>query len=336
MNTTAELSAMNLALEAAWDYQLLTFPNPAVGAVCIGKYGEILSIGAHKKAGGPHAEVYALRDAYKVLSGDTALEQCDDSAYIHDYLRTHHNGCFKSISMAVTLEPCSHSGKTPSCAALIRDLKIKKIAISIKDPNAKAAGGLKLLEECGCECTIDVMEKEGLNLLQPFIQWQSKPFVFFKWAQRLDGTVDGGIISSTISREHVHALRDKCDLIVIGGNTVRMDRPTLDARLVNGKAPDVLIYSHTTDFDQSIPLFGIENREVFIESTLDKVHSYSLVMIEGGAFMMEATHDICDWYVSYIAPKIGGGMSTIGHNQVNFEVMSAKIQEDIILWMKKK
>lgn len=336
MNTTAELSAMNLALEAAWDYQLLTFPNPAVGAVCIGEHGQILSIAAHKKAGGPHAEVYALRDAYKVLSGDTALEQCDDSAYIHDYLRMHHNGCFESISMAVTLEPCAHSGKTPSCATLIRDLKIKKIAISIKDPNAKATGGLKLLEECGCECTIDVMEKEGQNLLQPFIQWQTTPFVFFKWAQRLDGTVDGGIISSTISREHVHALRDKCDLIVIGGNTVRMDRPTLDARLVNGKAPDVLIYSHTKDFDESIPLFGIENREVFIESTLDKVHSYSLVMIEGGAFMMEATHDICDWYVSYIAPKIGGGMSTIGHNQVNFEVMSAKIQEDIILWMKKK
>lgn len=336
MNTAASLSPMNLALNAAWDYQLLTFPNPAVGAVCIGERGEILSVGAHKKAGGPHAEVYALRDAYVVLTKDTSLNDCVDSAFIHTYLREHHNGCFESISMVVTLEPCAHSGQTPSCAALIRDLKINKITISSKDPNPKATGGLKLLEECGCECTLGVMEKEGQSLLTPFIQWQSKPFVFFKWAQRLDGTVDNGVISSSASREHVHALRDKCDLIVIGGNTVRMDRPTLDARLVNGKAPDVLIYSHSTDFDQSIPLFTIVNREVFIESTLDKIQSYSLVMIEGGASMMDATRDICDWYVSYIAPKIGGGMNTIGDYQVDFEVMSAKIQEDIILWMKKK
>lgn len=161
MNTASNFSPMSLALKAAWEYQLLTFPNPAVGAVCIGLHGEIISIGAHKKAGGPHAEVYALRDAYAVLTKDTSLNDCDDSAFIHTYLREHHNGCFESIMMAVTLEPCAHSGKTPSCAALIADLKIKKIAISIKDPNPKAAGGLKLLEACGCECIVGIMEAEG-------------------------------------------------------------------------------------------------------------------------------------------------------------------------------
>ncbi|MDP3120600.1 MAG: bifunctional diaminohydroxyphosphoribosylaminopyrimidine deaminase/5-amino-6-(5-phosphoribosylamino)uracil reductase RibD [Sulfuricurvum sp.] len=327
---------MNLALNAAWEYQLLTFPNPAVGAVCIGESGEILSIGVHKEAGGPHAEVYALRDAYMLLSGDRTLIDCDDSSLIHMYLREHHNGCFKSISMAVTLEPCAHHGKTPSCAMLMRDLGIKKISISCKDPNPKATGGSALLMEAGVECEMDVLSHEGTNLLAPFNAWQVRPFVFFKWAQRLDGTVDGGIISSTASREHVHNLRDKCDLIVIGGSTVRTDRPTLDARLVNGKAPDILIYSHTTDFDQSIPLFGIEGRRVFIEPTLDRIKSYRLVMIEGGALMMKATHEICDWYLGYIAPKIGGGMTTIGQNQEDFEVMSARIQEDIILWMKIK
>lgn len=336
MSTASKLSPMDLALASAWDYQLLTFPNPAVGAVCIGRHGEILSIGAHKKAGGPHAEVYALRDAYGVLSADMNIAHCEDSARIHTYLREHHSGCFQSISMAVTLEPCAHHGKTPSCAGLIRDLGIKKLLISCKDPNPLAAGGLILLKEAGIECTVDVQEAQGSNLLAPFVQWQTKPFVFFKWAQRLDGTVDGGIISSEASREHVHTLRDKCDLIVIGGNTVRTDRPTLDARLVNGKAPDVLIYSHTTDFDQSISLFLVPNRRVFIESTLDRIKSYTLVMIEGGASMMEATRDVCDWYLGYIAPKIGGGITTIGHNQEDFEVMSAKIHEDIVLWMKKK
>ena len=336
MNTASKLSPMDLALKAAWDYQLLTFPNPAVGAVCIGEHGEILSIGAHKKAGGPHAEVYALRDAYGLLSGDTALLECEDSYFIHDYLRKHHNGCFEGLSMAVTLEPCAHHGKTPSCAMLIRDLGIKKISISCKDPNPKATGGSAVLKEAGVECELDVLAHEGMNLLAPFNAWQKKPFVFFKWAQRLDGTVDGGLISSMASREHVHNLRDKCDLIVIGGNTVRTDRPTLDSRLVNGKAPDVLIYSHHTDFDPSIPLFGVPDRRVFIESTLERVLSYPLVMIEGGGSMMKATRQICDWYLGYIAPKIGGGMITIGENQEDFEVMSARIHEDIILWMKKK
>ncbi|MDP3466469.1 MAG: bifunctional diaminohydroxyphosphoribosylaminopyrimidine deaminase/5-amino-6-(5-phosphoribosylamino)uracil reductase RibD, partial [Sulfuricurvum sp.] len=254
------LHPMTLALNEAWKYQLLTFPNPAVGAVCIGEYGEILSVGAHKRAGGPHAEVYALRDAYITLSGDESIALSDDSAHIHNYLRKNHNNLFHNISMAVTLEPCAHSGKTPSCALLIRDLGIKMLFISCRDSNPIAANGVSILENAGIPCTFGVMEEEGRKLLEPFITWQKKPFVFFKWAQRLDGTVNNGIISSQASREHVHALRDRCDLIVIGGNTVRVDRPTLDSRLVNGKAPDVLIYSRDKDFDTSIPLFSIPNR----------------------------------------------------------------------------
>lgn len=329
-------SPMTLALNAAWDYQLLTFPNPAVGAVCIGKSGEILSCGAHKRSGGPHAEVYALRDAYTLLSGDISIADSDDSQHIHDYLRIHHNGLFHAVSMAVTLEPCSHSGKTPSCALLIRDLGIKKLYISCKDPNPAAAGGGMILEEAGIACTFGVMEKEGQKLLEPFLLWQKNPFVFFKWAQRLDGSFDNGTISSSNSREHVHALRDTCDLIVIGGNTVRCDRPTLDARLVEGKAPDVLIYSHNDDFDRTIPLFNVPDREVFIAPTLEKIYEYRLVMIEGGASMMQASRESVHWYLSYIAPRIGGGSQTMGTLQEDFEVAHAKINEDIILWMKKK
>jgi diaminohydroxyphosphoribosylaminopyrimidine deaminase / 5-amino-6-(5-phosphoribosylamino)uracil reductase len=327
--------AMNLALNAAWDYQLLTFPNPAVGAVCIGASGEILSCGAHRKAGGPHAEVYALRDAYTALSGDTAIIDCDDAAFIHDYLRKNHNALFETVSMAVTLEPCSHSGKTPSCALLIRDLGIKTVYVSCKDPNPAAAGGGMVLEEAGITCTFGVMEEEGTKLLEPFLTWQKGPFVFFKWAQRLDGTFDNGTISSSQSREHVHTLRDRCDLIVIGGNTVRTDRPTLDARLVDGIAPDVLIYTHSEEFDRTIPLFSIPNRNVFIAPTLDKINEYRLVMIEGGASMMKATAEVSKWYLSYIAPRIGGGSQTMGTVTEDFEVVHAKINEDIILWMKK-
>ena len=328
--------AMKLALDAAWEYQLLTFPNPAVGAACISKEGSILSIGAHKIAGGPHAEVYALRDAYTILSGDNTIAECDDSHIIHDYLRTHHNGIFKLVSMSVTLEPCSHSGKTPSCALLIRDLEIKELFIACKDPNPDAAGGGEILSASGIQCTFGIMEYEGEKLLEPFILWQNNPFVFFKWAQRLDGTIDNGTISSTASRTHMHTLRNKCDLIVIGGNTVRKDRPTLDARLVNGKAPDVLIYSQNTDFDTTIALFRVPNRQVFIEATFERIKEYRLVMIEGGAGMLEATRDVSDWYLSYIAPKIGGGTQTLGSVTEDFEVLSAKITDNIVLWMKKK
>ena len=329
-------TAMNLALNAAWEYQLLTFPNPAVGAVCIGASGEILSIGAHKVSGGPHAEVYALRDAYVTLSGDPSIALSDDSEHIHNYLRKNHNNLFHNISMAVTLEPCAHSGKTPSCALLIRDLGIKTLFISCRDSNPIAANGMNILEDAGVKCTFGIMEEEGLKLLEPFLTWQKKPFVFFKWAQRLDGTIDNGTISSQRSREHVHALRNVCDLIVIGGRTVREDRPTLDARLTNGRAPDVLIYSRKNDFDPSIPLFGIPNRQVFVESSLEKIHEYSLVMIEGGGLMMEATCEICDWYLSYIAPSIGGGNVNMGTATEAFEVLSAKISDNILLWMRKK
>lgn len=329
-------SAMKLALEAAWEHQLLTFPNPAVGAVCISESGAILSVGAHKRAGGPHAEVYALRDAYTALSGDTAIAASDDSHQIHEYLRTHHNEVFSTVSMAVTLEPCSHTGKTPSCALLIRDLGIKKLFVSCKDPNPSAAGGTDILEASGIECEFGVMENEGKKLLEPFIRWQNNPFVFFKWAQRLDGTIDNGAISSSSSRTHMHAIRDRCDLIVIGGNTVRTDRPTLDARLVEGKAPDVLIYTREREFDLSIPLFNVPNRHVFIASDFEQISNYRLVMIEGGAGMFEASVDVSDWYLSYIAPKIGGGSQTLGTMQEDFEVLSAKITDNIILWMKSK
>ncbi|MFY9142226.1 MAG: bifunctional diaminohydroxyphosphoribosylaminopyrimidine deaminase/5-amino-6-(5-phosphoribosylamino)uracil reductase RibD [Sulfuricurvum sp.] len=329
-------SAMKLALEAAWEYQLLTFPNPAVGAVCISESGAILSVGAHKRAGGPHAEVYALRDAYTALSGDTAIAASDDSHQIHEYLRIHHNEIFSTVSMAVTLEPCSHTGKTPSCALLIRDLGIKKLFVSCKDPNPSAAGGADILEASGIECEFGVMENGGKKLLEPFVRWQTDPFVFFKWAQRLDGTIDNGAISSSSSRTHMHAIRDRCDLIVIGGNTVRTDRPTLDARLVEGKAPDVLIYSREREFDLSIPLFNVPDRHVFIASDFERISNYRLVMIEGGAGMFKASADVSDWYLSYIAPKIGGGSQTLGRIQEDFEVLSAKITDNIILWMKSK
>lgn len=332
---TAE-DLMGLALDAAWEYQGVTYPNPAVGCVVTGPRGEIISVAAHQKAGGPHAEVLALKAAYRMLSGDEAIDTIDDATALHAYLRTHHDGLFGSCVLYVTLEPCAHHGKTPSCAMLIQDLGIKKVHIAHEDPNAEAAGGIALLGGSGVEVVTGIRREDAAELLAPFIRWQQQPFVFFKWAQRLDGTIDGGLISSAASRTRVHAMRDVCDLLVIGGNTVRTDRPTLDARLVGGRAPDILILSREKRFDQSIPLFGVEGRKVMVSDSLEPIKAYKNVMIEGGPALFASTKGIVDSYLCFIAPKSGGTIAFTKESREFTTLHSSRSGEDIVMWSKGK
>ncbi|MDX1295764.1 MAG: bifunctional diaminohydroxyphosphoribosylaminopyrimidine deaminase/5-amino-6-(5-phosphoribosylamino)uracil reductase RibD [Sulfurimonadaceae bacterium] len=325
---------MQLALDAAWQYQGLTFPNPAVGCTVCGPKGEILGIGAHERAGAPHAEVNALKAAYRLLSGDTAIESITESEQLHDYLKTHHNGLFENCTLYVTLEPCAHHGKTPSCALLIKELGLKKVVIAHEDPNAEAAGGAMLLKDAGVEVQTGLLREKAHDLLLPFIKWQEEHFIFFKWAQRLDGTVDGGTISCEVSRGLVHAMRDVCDLMVIGGNTVKTDRPTLDARMVNGKAPDVLIYSRDNEFDKTIPLFAVEGRKVIISDSLDAMSDYKNVMVEGGPGMFEAVQSKVDYCLSFVAPKSGGTIP-FAKSSETFEIMYSNVSgNDLMIWLK--
>jgi len=326
---------MALALQEAWKYQLLTYPNPAVGCTVVGGYGEILAVEAHHKAGGPHAEVNALKQAYYKLTDDSYILALSDSADIHTHLLSNHNGIFEDAKLYTTLEPCSHYGKTPSCASLIAELGIKEVYVGSNDTNKKAANGSMLLSMNNCMVYSEILKDQCDALLYPFQKTLESNFVYFKWAQRLNGTTDGGIISSKESRRDVHALRDVCDLLVIGGGTVREDRPTLDARLVNGKAPDVLILSRESDFDRDIPLFNVAGRKVFIEDNLDKIKEYKNVMIEGGPKMYALTRDVVDYYLCYIAPSLGGSQS-IHFGEDNFEFLNlSKESEDIIAWMKR-
>ena len=327
---------MSLALKEAWKYQGLTFPNPAVGCTVVGKNSELLAVEAHQKAGTPHAEVMALKSAYFTITQDFQILDLTSSADIHSFLLAKHNGCFKDVSLFTTLEPCSHIGKTPSCATLISSLGINKVYVGSLDLNEEASNGNKILQNSGAEVQIEVMKKECDDLLRPFINSQKKNFIFFKWAQRLDGTTDNGIVSSKDSRRNVHAMRDVCDLLVIGGNTVRVDKPTLDARLVNGKAPNILILSRQKDFDKSIPLFSVEGREVFIEDNLLKLSSYKNIMIEGSSKMYELTQDIVDYYLCYLAPSFGGKDGFINLED-KFEILNIqKEKQDIIMWMKRE
>ena len=332
--TSAEL--MQLAIDEAWKFQGMTYPNPAVGCAVATSGDALISVSAHRKAGGPHAEVLALKDAYLQLTGDEKIIPLSDSQAIHDYLMAHHNGCFTNCTLYVTLEPCSHQGKTPSCALLIKALGLKKVIIAHEDSNAEASGGAQILRAAGIETEAGLLRERAHALLTPFLRWKEEQFVCFKWAQRLDGSIDGGTISSHASRTMVHAMRNVCDLLVIGGNTVRTDRPTLDARMVEGKAPDVLILSSEKEFDGTIPLFGVHGRNVYVEDSLERMNQYENILIEGGPGMFEATKNTVDFYLCFVAPKSGGTIP-FTKNEINFETLyQGRSGEDTVMWLCKK
>ena len=208
---------MNKALELSLLGEGHVNPNPLVGAVVV-KNDKIIGTGYHKEYGGPHAEVFALDEA-----GEEA----------------------KGATLYVTLEPCSHYGKTPPCAKKIVEMGIKKCIISCLDPNPLVAGnGVKYLEEHGVEVITGVMEKEGLQINQVFFKYITKkiPYLFLKCAITLDGklaTSNGSSqwITNEISREKVQKLRNKYTGIMIGINTLLADNPSLTARTENGRNP---------------------------------------------------------------------------------------------------
>ena len=322
---------MQLALDKAWEYQGLTYPNPAVGAV-VTLNGKILAIEAHQKAGTSHAEVLALLSAYEKISKNKIDFNRFDANRAHEFLLDLHRDFFSECSIYVTLEPCSHTGKTPSCALLLEKLHLKRVIIGIYDPISGHDGGVKLLSNV----TMGVLNKECEALIEPFMIWQKRAFVLFKLAQTTNGriatTKNEGYLSSQASLLHVHQLREICDILLIGGNTVRVDRPTLDCRFIQGKAPDVVIYSKQDDFDREIPLFDIPNREVQVSNSLDFLENPSLIMVEGGEGMLNALKDKIDWLLVYQTPKLSANNLTY-NTTMNLQFLHQdKKDVDLMIW----
>ena len=315
---------LDLAINEAWKYQFLTYPNPAVGASLI--VNNKLFVSAHNKAGEAHAEVNVLWEAFRAFHKTPNLKT---SSEIHEYLIKNHNNFFNDAVMAVTLEPCSHIGKTPSCANLLKILKPKKVSIGWFDPISSHSGGVEILKNAGIEVKV-VNDKRCFDLIEPFIKWNKKRFIFFKLAQTLNGVITGGYISSEASLEWVHQIRDKIDLLVIGGNTVRIDRPTLDTRRINGKNPDILIYSKHKNFDKTIPIFNVPGRKVFIRDNLDLLEKYNFIMVEGGEKLYNEIKNFVDWKVFIISPKINSLENFKSNDDI--EVLHVEKRDDLILW----
>jgi len=327
---------MKLALDEAWKYQFLTYPNPAVGCVVVKNDTEILSIEAHKEAGMPHAEVNALKAAFLKYHPNDLLKTKKSSHEIHEYLIENHNGFFNDCKIYVTLEPCNHVGKTPACASLLKQLNPKEVIIAHEDPNKEASGGCETLKEANIDINLGCMKKEAYELLYPFIKWNSGTFIFYKMAQTLNGSVDGAI-SSNAAKAYVHALRDKIDLMLIGGNTVRVDKPTLDARYIAGNAPDIMIYSNSKVFDNNIPLFKVPNRKVLISNDLFKLLDYKFVMVEGTYNLIDILKEKLDYVVLLVSPKIRKGSNALNELDIDYEIVHENyIGDEKIIYLKRK
>lgn len=224
---TSDEKWMRRALALARRGEGLTRPNPPVGAVLV-KRGKMIGEGFHRIAGGPHAEIVALLDAGKAAYGAT---------------------------LYVTLEPCSTWGRTPPCTDAILDAGIARVVVGATDPNPKHAGrGLALLRRKGVEVVAGVCRAEAEELIAPFARHQltGRPFVTLKLAQTLDGRIADASgasrwITSPAARERVQALRRRVDVIMVGGETVRADNPSLMPRPSADRCPLRLIITASGD-----------------------------------------------------------------------------------------
>ncbi|TFE02994.1 bifunctional diaminohydroxyphosphoribosylaminopyrimidine deaminase/5-amino-6-(5-phosphoribosylamino)uracil reductase RibD [Jeotgalibacillus salarius] len=221
---------MNTAINLAKAAQGQTSPNPAVGSVVV-KNGRVVGMGAHLKPGEAHAEVHAL-----TMAGDLA----------------------EGATIYVTLEPCSHHGKTPPCADLIIEKKLRKVVIGSVDPNPKVAGdGIKKLKNAGIEVMTGVCKDETDQLNEYFFYAinEKKPFITLKTAMSLDGKTASNSghskwITGPEARVDVHRDRHLHDAILVGVNTVIKDDPSLTVRLIEGGISPIRV---VLDTNLSIP-----------------------------------------------------------------------------------
>ena len=135
---------------------------------------------------------------------------------------------------------------------------------------------------------------------------------------------------------HVHQLREVCDRLLIGGSTVRTDRPRLDCRFTGGLPPDITIYSRQKQFDQTIPLYGVEGREVLVSDDLDFLQKPSFVLVEGGEGMLRALSGQVDWYLFYQTPKLSSHNLTYNIDKDLTFLHSEKKGIDMMIWSKEK
>lgn len=318
-----------------------TSPNPMVGAVIVHD-GRIIGEGYHRRIGGPHAEVWAVRS---VAEADRHL--------------------IPQSVLYVTLEPCSHYGKTPPCARMLVEQQIGGVVVGCTDPNPRVSGrGIAILREAGIPVVTGVLEQECRELNRPFMiaQTHRRPYVLLKWAQSADGFMgrrgaDGKPhpigFSTPLTRQLMHRLRASVDAIMVGSGTVIADNPRLDVRGVEGSSPrpvvidrrgivpaDARVFSRTdaiyvssvlrSDLPQSVErlMVGAECSLAVVLRRL-KTIGVGALMVEGGSALLDAFIKAGEWDDARIeiSPAVlggeGYGYMDLPHGIMRFEPADA-------------
>lgn len=244
---------MKLALELAEKGKGYVSPNPLVGCVIVSEEGELIGQGYHKKFGEAHAEV-------------NAVEAVSDKKKL------------KGASVYVTLEPCSHQGKTPPCSTMLSKLPIKRVVVAMKDPNPLVNGnGILHLKNKGIEVEVGVLQTEAEKLNEFFIHHQTfgRPFITLKVAQTADGFIaaaDGESrwISGKASRNLVHKWRSEYDAVLVGRTTAMVDNPSLTVRHVAGRQPKRIVIDGPYELPKNLNLFSDKHEDKTIILTWNK------------------------------------------------------------------
>jgi diaminohydroxyphosphoribosylaminopyrimidine deaminase/5-amino-6-(5-phosphoribosylamino)uracil reductase len=277
------------AVELGQSVRAVTSPNPWVGAVLVPAGDEPVTLGATTPPGGPHAEV-------------TALELAGESA--------------RGATLYVTLEPCSHHGRTPPCADAVIDAGVARVVVALEDPDPNVSGtGLARLRSAGIRVDVGVGRGAARASLAPYLKHRrtGRPWVVLKLAATLDGRTaapdrTSKWITGPLARADVHQLRSESDAIAVGAGTVRADDPELTVRDFPGSDPIRVVLGR--------PPEGAKVRAAVVHEgdplpLLEDLGSRGVVqlLVEGGATVAGEWHrkGLVDQYVLYFAPALMGG-----------------------------
>ena len=222
-----------------------TSPNPLVGAIVLDSSGGIVGEGFHSGAGNAHAEIEALAQA-----GDKSFEG----------------------TIVVTLEPCCHQGLTPPCTEALIKAGLKRVVIGMVDPDPRVSGnGISRLKDSGLEVIEGVLKQEceGINREFAFRIRNGRPWGILKWAMSLDGRIGlpngcSKWITDVPARNSVHQIRSKCDAVIVGGGTVRVDDPLLTSRGKLNVEPLRVIFTRSLDLPKSAKLWDTKIAKTII------------------------------------------------------------------------
>lgn len=310
-------------------------PNPMVGAVIVCD-GKIIGEGYHIRCGEAHAEVNAIRSVK-----ETSL--------------------LKRSTIYVSLEPCSHHGKTPPCADLIIEKQIPRIVIGCQDPFSKVAGrGIQKLKDAGREVIVGVLEDECRHLIKRFITFHTlhRPYITLKWAESADGFIDlcrteGNpvILSTPLTSMLVHKKRAEHSAILVGTRTAKLDNPSLNVRNWYGRSPirlvidrkqslsptlhlfdgSVLTLVFTEHFQDALPnveYLPIDFQQDILPQIMQILHERGIqsLLVEGGSTLLQSFIDARLWDEAYVEESPRSLISGVKAPEMNDKISYASEQ----------